>query len=345
PRLSPMGYGFFHQKHHGLTLIGHGGDTLWFHTLLQLIPEKKLGLFVAYNTDSLGDARSALLQAFLDRYFPQPLPARAASPEGAHERARTYVGEYQTLRASENTLGKLIRLLSGTQVRLATKPSEKSSQDKKTTEQHSAPHAVLQLHSGERTLHLQEVEPGLYEELDGARRLAFRQTETGEMVLAWEGAAALSEVRVPWYLGGTAQQSLVAGCAGLLLTGLLFWPVVAFFLRGVQTPHLRRSRFSAFLSVLGWLMCLCLLTLLGFLLVQLSESDEVVFGLSPTLQLAFRATLLGAALVALTLLGALLAWIQGYWRWTGRLHYTLVALAGTGILWFFYYWNILPRAM
>jgi hypothetical protein len=38
-------------------------------------------------------------------------------------------------------------------------------------------------------------------------------------------------------------------------------------------------------------------------------------------------------------LGCLVAWWQGYWRFTGRLHYTLVALAGVAFIWFLYSWN------
>jgi hypothetical protein len=38
-------------------------------------------------------------------------------------------------------------------------------------------------------------------------------------------------------------------------------------------------------------------------------------------------------------LGCLVAWRQGYWRFTGRLHYTLVALAGVAFIWFLYSWN------
>jgi hypothetical protein len=47
-------------------------------------------------------------------------------------------------------------------------------------------------------------------------------------------------------------------------------------------------------------------------------------------------------LVALTVLGCLIAWLAGYWRLGGRLHYTLVALAGVGFVWFLYHWNLLP---
>jgi hypothetical protein len=40
-------------------------------------------------------------------------------------------------------------------------------------------------------------------------------------------------------------------------------------------------------------------------------------------------------------IACLIAWKNRYWRVTGRLHYTLVALAGIGFTWFLHYWNLL----
>jgi len=48
-----------------------------------------------------------------------------------------------------------------------------------------------------------------------------------------------------------------------------------------------------------------------------------------------------AVLAVLTVLGCLFAWKNRYWRLTGRVHYTLVALVGIGFIWFLYYWNLL----
>jgi len=46
---------------------------------------------------------------------------------------------------------------------------------------------------------------------------------------------------------------------------------------------------------------------------------------------------IGAALV----LCALLAWKNGYWRFSARLHYTGVLAACVAMVWFLHYWNLL----
>jgi hypothetical protein len=54
--------------------------------------------------------------------------------------------------------------------------------------------------------------------------------------------------------------------------------------------------------------------------------------------LSFHATELCEAL---TVLGCLIAWKNRYWRLSGHVHYSLVALAGVGFVALLYYWNFL----
>jgi hypothetical protein len=38
---------------------------------------------------------------------------------------------------------------------------------------------------------------------------------------------------------------------------------------------------------------------------------------------------------------AIIAWWKGWWSRIGRLHYTLIALAGLAFTWFLAYWSVL----
>src|SRR5262249_62293069 len=70
-RLPGFALGFYEKTSHGLRIIGHGGDTQWFHTDLALIPDEKLGVFVSYNTNTGGELSfSPFLTQFLDHYYP-----------------------------------------------------------------------------------------------------------------------------------------------------------------------------------------------------------------------------------------------------------------------------------
>ncbi len=71
-RLNAMCYGFYEESRNGKRIIGHGGDTVFFHSDLHLILDENVGFFVSYNSAGAGEtsARTNLFEAFLDRYFP-----------------------------------------------------------------------------------------------------------------------------------------------------------------------------------------------------------------------------------------------------------------------------------
>ncbi len=70
PRLNGMCYGFYEMSMNGLRLIGPGGDTIFFHSLLVVSTEDNWGFFVSFNSNGKGSARDALLSAFMDRFYP-----------------------------------------------------------------------------------------------------------------------------------------------------------------------------------------------------------------------------------------------------------------------------------
>ena len=86
PRLPGMAYGFYESDVYGQHIIGHGGDTLYFHSDLALFTEHDVGLFVSYVTHG-GHARSELVEAFVKRYFPTPETAPPPSRPTTSSRA------------------------------------------------------------------------------------------------------------------------------------------------------------------------------------------------------------------------------------------------------------------
>jgi hypothetical protein len=58
PRLNGMALGFYEESRNGHRIIGHGGDTVYFHSDLHLIPDANVGFFISYN--SMGKAEVAL---------------------------------------------------------------------------------------------------------------------------------------------------------------------------------------------------------------------------------------------------------------------------------------------
>ena len=76
PDLPAMALGFYHEDRNGLNIVGHGGDTVFFHSDLHLFLDKNVGLYMSMNSIGKNGAahalREELLQQFADRYFPAP---------------------------------------------------------------------------------------------------------------------------------------------------------------------------------------------------------------------------------------------------------------------------------
>ena len=117
--LPAMALGFYHENRNGLNIIGHGGDTIYFHSDLHLFLDKNVGLFVSMNSAGKAAAvhplREQLFEDFTDRYFPAPeqnLPT--ASTAKAHGAAMS--GHYVSSRAGGLAWTRLFALLGETSV-------------------------------------------------------------------------------------------------------------------------------------------------------------------------------------------------------------------------------------
>jgi len=119
PALPAMALGFYHEDRNGLNIIGHGGDTVFFHSDLHLFLDKNVGLYISMN--SLGKAgaaqtlREELLQQFADRYFPAP-PQNLPTLASAKKDGQAISGHYVSSRAGAFSFLRMVALLGETKV-------------------------------------------------------------------------------------------------------------------------------------------------------------------------------------------------------------------------------------
>ncbi|MFO7696162.1 MAG: serine hydrolase domain-containing protein, partial [Anaerolineae bacterium] len=109
-RLPGVAYGFGEMDGANARIIGHAGDTGLFHSLLALVPEDGLGLFVAYNGINASMAGWDLLDAFAATYYPKAGANEWTVPAGSAARLAPFAGTYRFNRAPYTTPGKFIQL-------------------------------------------------------------------------------------------------------------------------------------------------------------------------------------------------------------------------------------------
>ncbi|GAB3282347.1 serine hydrolase domain-containing protein [Parahaliea aestuarii] len=121
PGFATLAHGFFYGEKNGHRFIGHGGDTVVFHTDMNLLPDEGVGFFVSFNSRGSQDAvygvRQRLFDDFMDRYFPADAEA-AEQPAlaNAAEQARAVAGYYQSSRRIETAFLKLVYVLQQAEV-------------------------------------------------------------------------------------------------------------------------------------------------------------------------------------------------------------------------------------
>jgi CubicO group peptidase (beta-lactamase class C family) len=327
PRLPGMAYGFYESEMNGQRIIGHGGDTLWFHTNLALLPAHNLGLYVSYVTGG-GRARLELLKGFLDRYFPEPGGPVLKNPADFKERGRRFAGAFRFTRHNWSTIEKLLALASTLTVSI------------------NADGNLVLSGLGENPMQFVEVEPLLFRQIDGWQTLAFKEDPSGGISHMFIGMLPfMPTYRVPWYEAPpVGYLPVIVGlllCLTILISAFYHWRLARHSpAAGAVSPGARWAMRLAVLTAL-----LTLVFAVSLVAVIQAGQDDLIYelprSLTAVLILPHLTALLSVALVAF----ALLSWFRSYddwgWRFFRRVHYSLFALAMLALTWFYLHWNLL----
>src|SRR5438046_10433781 len=115
PPLNRMLLGFYEHHIYGHRVLTHGGDTTYFHTELNLLPDDGVGLYISVNSlgkdGAAGPIRTTLFKEFSDRYFPAPLPEGSVDAKTAKEHAQLMAGRSSFTRRTPPTFLSLLTLL------------------------------------------------------------------------------------------------------------------------------------------------------------------------------------------------------------------------------------------
>ena len=242
PALSGIGLGFYQQDINGHRALGHGGDTVLFHSNLALFPDDGIGLYVSVNSpgkDGQGKwLRERLFQAFADRYLPdQRAPVESeVDPATATAHAKMMAGAYRNSRREDSTFLSMLQLLSPLKIEAIDRGR-----------------IALEL-AGERGV-FREIKPFLWQEEHGKRRLQ-ALVENGKVV-RWglePYVFAFVFEPVPFMAGSAVLILFCVALLTMLLTALI-WPVAAVLRRRHRAPAplatVRWVRIAACLAVLS----------------------------------------------------------------------------------------------
>lgn len=326
PRLQGTAYGLFDFSDNGQWALGHNGDTLGFRSLLLLIPDQNLGVFVVYNSETAAGLELQHLgfqRAFFDHYFPAP-PVEPIQPSADFdEGAGRFEGTYQLTQMSYTTLEKFMEVSGGGQVEISS-PGD-------GTLLWTTPWGVWKF---------VEVEPLYFRQVDRSFGIAFREDGQGRITHLFSDMTPMYTFeKLAWYETAGFNMALLGATLLIFLSMIVAATIGAVRSRrhrGEAKDETRGTRAST--RILLGISALNVLFVLG---TFIWGNPRPMFGVSPAFQVVLGLGVLSAALTAGALVGMALAWKDRYWGTASRLYYSVVSVAALAFVWFLNQWNLL----
>jgi CubicO group peptidase (beta-lactamase class C family) len=310
-----MALGFYEETSHGHRIIGHGGDTAYFHSDLHLMPDAGLGFFISYNGAGRGQTggRGQVWKAVLDRYFPAE-PGDAAAVPTAEADASAVSGGYIVSRRGEGSFIRMTALLGQLEV---------SAHDKGELELSSS------LGPNGKPLRWQPVARDLYREAGGHRTIAFRRDEAGRLELV-PMFPFMTARRAAWYEHRLALTIGLGASVALFALTVLGWPLTAWLRRHYGAslplaPGARRIRLWVRLAVIANLLVVAGWVAFAMRMGEIGNANSGVDWAVLLLQAAGWISIPAAAVCVLN------GWrsVADRDRWWGsRIHDAVLAVAG-----------------
>jgi CubicO group peptidase (beta-lactamase class C family) len=325
PRLLGTAYGFFDFSDNGQRTLGHIGYSPPMNSLLLLLPNQNLGVFVVYNSEGGGELNLEHLgfqRAFFDHYYPTPALKPIQPPAHFAERASRFEGMYSPTQGSYTTIDKVGKLFSAAEI--------------------SAP--------GDGTLlftiagyegRFVEVEPLYFRQVDGPSSIVFREDDQGHITHMFTDLTPMFAFeKLKWY--GTPAFNMALALSCILVFVSMIPAVLIRFIRDRRASSDRKPA-SRGARVAYWIMVgICILNLLFVVgTVVWGNQPNVLLGTSLIYRIVLGVGVLAAVLTVGGLIYSVLAWKRGYWGIAARVHYTLVTVAALAFVWFLNYWNLL----
>lgn len=211
PGFATMAHGFFHDTRNGRLVVGHGGDTIVFHTELDLLPQENVGIFYSFSSRGTDDhvyrTREMLIDGFLDRYFPAPPAPNLPTLASAKTDAARIAGRYQTSRRVDHGFLAFVYMMQQTVVT-------------------AHPDGTISMPSGvtgaEATF--REVGPQLWQEVGDTHKVMLTEVDGVKTIIDSENPVSVL-LQASTLRSAPVNLTILGFALFVLLATLLVWPI------------------------------------------------------------------------------------------------------------------------
>jgi CubicO group peptidase (beta-lactamase class C family) len=329
PRLQGITYGFFDWSGNGPRTIGHRGYSAPMNSLLLLLPDQDLGIFVIYNSagaDEVANPYFGFHRAFFDHYYPTPAVSALQPPADFVERASRFAGSYRLTAFPYTSFIKVSALFGAY-----------------TMEISDSGDGALLLATPYGEYRFVEVEPLYFRQVDGPFSMVFREDSRGRITRIYTDFMNYTAAdKLDWYETSGFNMPLLLVCVLVFLSVI---PIAAVRLIRNRRQSSNGNPASRGAGAADWIILgisiLNLLILVGTAWGAMGGISNELLEPPLIIKIALGLGILSAVLTVGALVCTALAWKDGYWSTVFRAYYTLVTVAAVAFVWFLNYWNLL----
>jgi hypothetical protein len=318
----------FDFSDNGQRTLVHTGYLPPMNSVLLLLPDQNLGVFVTYNSAGGGELtsqHSGFQRAFFDHYYPAPAVEPIQPPADFAGRAGRFVGSYNAYNAY-TTLLKIMGLFGGGYTIEISDPGD----------------GALLFNLGGDERRFVEVEPLYFRQVDGPFSIVFREDERGRITHLFTDLIPQYAVeRLDWYETSGFNMALLQGCVVIFLSAILVSVIrlIRYRRSGEQRSASRRAAAAYWIILV--ISILNLLVLVAPMWGSMGGIQNELLDLPLIMKILIGLGVLSAVLTVGALVYTVLAWKNRYWGIAGRAYYTLATVAAVAFVWFLNQWNML----
>jgi len=320
PRLPAMALGFYEQRMGGVRVIGHEGDTQYFHTAMFIVPTAQVGIFMSYVGTGAERLRDGVLASFFDRYFPPPPVTVAAAPDSFVKAAAKYTGSYRFARHSSTKIDKAL-MVAEPAIKVSILPKQQR---------------LLITGLGEHPAQFAPIGDGLFRQVDGDITIGFAQDSSGAVTrLDVDQLPFMGTERVPWHDSPALWHFLLVVSTLIFLAAL----TTLWYRRKeikTMTPEQKRIVRLALASAV-WFF----LTVIVLIAVIAGNTDTLGGAIPTSLKVALGMPIIFVLLTIALLVAVVRVWQRAHWRVWQRVEFTAFVIAAVAVSLFFANWNLL----
>ncbi len=323
PHVIPMSYGFIDMSQNGEEVIGHGGDTFWFHSNMALLPADNVGLFISFNSEKGAGTYSEVLEAFMDRYFPEKntLKPTIILPDNY---LKNFAGEYRVNRFAYNDLTKIGSLFSRGQIKVAEGTKLKTR------------------FLGDKADYWLPIDSLVFRHEHTSEVIEFKKNSYGKISTLFIGGLPTAAFDKMSGLDLSSVHTIILIISVVFVFLTLIGGPIKYFIRKDYKREINSARkvpLSARLT--SW--CTALFFFIFFLLlsVGMGDSKSIVYGVPMTIKIALAFPLIAVFFTVFVWYFVIMIWINKSGDVMDRMSYSSFGIVCLLLIWQLNYWNLL----